>query len=409
RIVIIFLDGLHHLQKFVDHNHSPQASSASIVKTTAHIKKQAQETNNQPAQIIQNNIVNVPEEIHPYISSHNALHIKIKHARRTEMSPQPKTLDEINISDSLHSTLDGDLFLVRDSIIDQGRILLFTTRANIQHLNQILFWIMDGTFKTVPTLFRQLYTIHAPVGSENNSRILPLVYILMTSKSEELYIKLFQDLINFAEENDIQLKSSRILTDFEQAAINASNIEFSGVTNKECFFYLGQSGWRKIQNCGLATQYGENEHFSFMLRHLFALAFLSQHEISAAFDILKLEMSPEAKEVVQWFEDNYVHGRMRTQLRNGIPRTQNNVEAWYCRWETLIGQAHVGVYTIIKEFQKEQQKVEFQIENILRGEQRPKPRKKILDREKRIMTVVENRANCTVMEFLHEIAHNLSL
>ncbi|CAG8641826.1 7853_t:CDS:2, partial [Ambispora gerdemannii] len=87
RVVTIFLDGLHHLQKFVDHNHSPQASSA--------------------------------EEIHPYIPSHNALRVKIKCARRTEIPPQLKTLDEINIPDSLHSTLGGDLFLVRDSIINQ--------------------------------------------------------------------------------------------------------------------------------------------------------------------------------------------------------------------------------------------------------------------------------------------------
>ncbi|CAG8838419.1 587_t:CDS:2, partial [Cetraspora pellucida] len=49
------------------------------------------------------------------------------------------------------------------------------------------FWIMDGTFKTVLYIFCQLYTIHAPVGSESNSRILPLVYALMTHKSEEMY------------------------------------------------------------------------------------------------------------------------------------------------------------------------------------------------------------------------------
>ena len=55
----------------------------------------------------------------------------------------------------------------------------------------------------------------------------------------------------------------------------------------------------------------------------------------------------------------------------GIPRTQNSVEAWHNRWANLVGKAHVGVYTIIKEFQKEKQ-----VESIRHGAQRPKQKQK---------------------------------
>src|SRR4051812_42988178 len=103
---------------------------------------------------------------------------------------------------------------------------MFTTKNNIQYLSQAIFWIMNRTFKTVPIIFCQLYTIHAPVGTEENLRILPLVYVLMTRKSEELYKWLFNDLSEFADENDIQLTPSHIITDFKQAAINASHHEF---------------------------------------------------------------------------------------------------------------------------------------------------------------------------------------
>ncbi|CAG8760200.1 11347_t:CDS:1, partial [Dentiscutata heterogama] len=58
---------------------------------------------------------------------------------------------------------------------------------NIRRLSEASYWIMDRTFKTVPSIFCQLYTIHAQVGPEANSRIFPLVYALMTGKSEELY------------------------------------------------------------------------------------------------------------------------------------------------------------------------------------------------------------------------------
>jgi len=140
---------------------------------------------------------------------------------------------------------------------------------------------------------------------------------------------------------------------------------------------------------------------------LFALAFLPSHEIPVAFDLLKQEIPLEANEIVQWFKENYVYGRVRRQLRNGtiirasplfppqlwsvhdsmelgIPRTQNVAEAWHRCWEVLVGQSHVGVYTIIEELQKEQQQVDYQIECIIRGEQRPTQKKTSVDKEKEL-------------------------
>jgi hypothetical protein len=44
---------------------------------------------------------------------------------------------------------------------------------------------------------------------------------------------MLQDLNEFAKENNIELKPSTIITDFEQAIINASCSEFPDVNNKE--------------------------------------------------------------------------------------------------------------------------------------------------------------------------------
>ncbi|CAG8700920.1 12166_t:CDS:2 [Gigaspora margarita] len=200
----VFINSLHYLKKFNDHNYVLQASSAEVARSIAFIRDRAHETNNQPTQIIQNTIINIPKEIYSYVPSQNAC----------------------------DSTLSGEDFLVRDSVIKDERILLFTTKANIQHLSKSSYWMMDGTFKTVPTIFRQLYTIHAPIEVGDNTRVLPLVYALMTKKSEDLYRALFQDLIEFTKENNILLGPTTILTDFELAAINASHIEFPNVNNK---------------------------------------------------------------------------------------------------------------------------------------------------------------------------------
>jgi hypothetical protein len=52
----------------------------------------------------------------------------------------------------------------------------------------------------------------------------------------------------------------------------------------------------------------------------------------------------------------------------GFPRTQNIVEAWHRRWETIVGRAHVGTYKIMEELQKEQRAA---VEAILTSQPRP--------------------------------------
>ena len=69
----------------------------------------------------------------------------------------------------MQKTLNRLEFLVRDTTVENERVLIFSTFDNIAYLAQSPFWIMDGTFKTVPTIFTQLYTIHGRIGGEDNS------------------------------------------------------------------------------------------------------------------------------------------------------------------------------------------------------------------------------------------------
>ncbi|CAG8501564.1 14261_t:CDS:2 [Dentiscutata heterogama] len=289
--------------------HGYLTSHKDVVKLISNIKQQAKNTRDKPSQIIQNNFANISEGIIPYILSYEAFCSTIKRTRRTESTLEPKSLDEIDIPTSLCFTLTGDLFFLKNAIVDQEGYLLFSMIKNIQYLSQAMFWLMDGTFKTVPKLFYQLYTIHAPVGATNLNEI--------------------------AEENNIVLNLSIIITDFECASINASHNEFPNITNKCCFFHLGQSGWHKIQKVGLANQYGDDDNF--------------------------------------------------------------------------ISQLHIGVYTIIQEFQKEQQFVELEVKKIILVDPPPKRRQQIINQEQRIMEIVNNHTNLIVMNYLRRIAYNFFL
>jgi hypothetical protein len=151
-----------------------------------------------------------------------ALGKQISRIRNRDGPSQPRSLDEINVPMELRNTINGEEFLVRDIEFDGERIMIFCAKSNLQYLQDAEYWIMDRTFKTVPVLFLQMYTIHALVGGENNARVLPMVYALMTGKSEECYNQLFQELINLGEEADLILNPPLILTDFELAAIKAT-------------------------------------------------------------------------------------------------------------------------------------------------------------------------------------------
>lgn len=102
--------------------------------------------------------------------------------------------------------------------------MIFTTAENCLLLKNASFWIMDGTFKSCPTLFNQLFVTHGSVERENNKTVVPLLYALMTSRDEDLYIQLFTNINNFAVKNGIYFKENtnlEIITDFELAPINA--------------------------------------------------------------------------------------------------------------------------------------------------------------------------------------------
>ena len=70
---------------------------------------------------------------------------------------------------------------------------------------------------------------------------------------------------------------------------------------------------------------------------------------------------------------------------------------------------HVSVFKIIQEIRKEQNRVELEIESIVRGAPRLAQRRQHYMRETRIQTVFNDRDNRSLMEFLRGIAHNMSL
>jgi hypothetical protein len=189
----------------------------------------------------------------------------------------------------------------------------------------------------------------------------------------------------------LELSSEKIITDFEIAAINGSKRAFPNCFTKCCYFHLTQSIWRQIQKAGLSKMYEESTEFAHKMRHPTDWAYLNPSEIPTVFAVLKEHnvFAKEASKVVDWISEFYVNEKftktvnrgsrivfLRTKPRfhphmwsvsdcigSSVPITQNEIESWHHRFNSLLRRRKWNIYKTIQEFQKEQTYVEI---NVLR-------------------------------------------
>uniref|UniRef100_T1IMW5 MULE transposase domain-containing protein n=1 Tax=Strigamia maritima TaxID=126957 RepID=T1IMW5_STRMM len=185
------------------------------------------------------------------------------------MPIEPKTIDDLVIEDPYTHTLNNEQFLHCDFITDGARHLIFTTAQNFQYLFQATTCLGDGTFRVVPTYFYQLYTLHCEVGiTEDNMRMVPVVYCLTTSKTKATYVAIFEKIKTLTLDLIGQeLKPKNFITDFEIGAIDAAKRVFPETTMHGCLFHLAKNVFRRVQKYGLQSLYVRKDGiFSLLVR-----------------------------------------------------------------------------------------------------------------------------------------------
>ena len=255
-----------------EHNHAPDPESSEAKKTVAEIHRRAITTVERPRQIIQQSSLGISLQTASMLPSYTASQRAASQReasqrgasqraasqraasqraieRRRKKNDLPyaniTSLKDISIPESLQKSTRDTNFLLWDSAADDdARILMFGTTENLTLLQENDHWFIDGTLKVAPTLFTQLFTIHALI---NNSAY-PLVYVLLPEKTEHGYERVMQKIL----ELHPGLNPASIMADFEKASLNACATIFPGARLAGCFFHLGQCLWRKVQECHLA-------------------------------------------------------------------------------------------------------------------------------------------------------------
>lgn len=254
RAITMIVEGQHIIQNIPVHNHAPDIGEVARIDLRETVKLAAKGTSEKPVKLIQSAKANVSVNLHPYLPTNESLRKAIHHARKGSKLREPANVLDLQIPSEITLRSDGlGSVLVRDINKKGHRILIFSSLANITELSKATYAIGDGTFKSSPALFRQLYSIHAPVGGKQNRRHIPLIYALMNSKSQECYKLFVQELMQYMWENDLDWSPKFFISDFEIAVLNVVSEKFPGCEPKTCLFHLGQIIWRQVQKQGLAT------------------------------------------------------------------------------------------------------------------------------------------------------------
>jgi hypothetical protein len=233
-----------HITQRKDHNHAPDPAKVEARRAMNQVKDRALSSQEPTTNVIAYASSSLSQAACGQLPSTSRLARNIQRYRQKEgqAPPNPRNLFDLVIDENSPyvQTKSGDVFLQFDSGPSNDRVLIFTTYKNLRAMSSCDHWYADGTFKVVPPLFNQLYTIHG--FAQNN--VLPSIYILMPNRREETYDRVFTAIKNLQP----NLNPVSVMTDFELAAINAFKSSFPNSNARGCFFHFSQCLWRKIQS-----------------------------------------------------------------------------------------------------------------------------------------------------------------
>ena len=144
------------------------------------------------------------------------------------------------------TTVRGEPFLLRDTGASANRIVVFGSRSLLESMREHPNIVANGTFKSAPKGFFQLFTIHMFISFRQNGRRIvrsvPVIYALLPDKTVDTYQRLFQ----IMKELLPGFSPETWICDFERAIRTALMNVFPLCQVAGCFFHFMQNILKKV-------------------------------------------------------------------------------------------------------------------------------------------------------------------
>lgn len=248
-----------------------------------------------------------------------------------------KTVEEVEVPSTFSD------FLLADYRHKKMRIIVFCSSDAREIMKKIKHLFMDGTFKSCPRPFQQLFTIHGDIGSDtNNTNVIPLVYAFMTHRTKTAYSLLF----NLIASQIPEWRPAKVTIDFEEGTMKA--LTKFNVTVKGCYYHYVNSLWRKAKILGLS----KDKHKRRIISLCTNLALLPENEIVSGWGYIQNEMMENCESMMKfkdYFDNYWMKGDYHTiwSVYGERHRTNNAVEGWHHKINNLVTKGHVNLLQIL--------------------------------------------------------------
>lgn len=214
------------------------------------------------------------------------------------------------------------------------RIIVFCSNDARKNMADHKIFFGDGTFKSCPRLFHQIFTIHADLGSSNESIALnPLVYTLMPDRKKKTYEIVFR----LMKSQIPDWNPSSFTCDFEEATMSAIIKVFPDINLHGCYYHYNKAMWKKGRELVITK--------SKVLRRQVALCavlpLLPENLIMEGW-LYIAGQSPDDEQrtkfrkymISQWIRKDFIKVWC---IFHHKYRTNNFAEVWHCKLNNAIG------------------------------------------------------------------------
>ena len=268
-------------------------------------------------------------------------------ARKKVMPPIPKTIQEIRFSGEWDNTKTGKVFLFLQE--EDPGLVAFSTRFFMENLSDCDAIIADGTFRSAPTPFAQLYVIF---GIFDGCKI-ALLFAFLTGKTSNHYVCLLSAIKERCKKIGKAFNPCFVLSDYEKGFISAVSQCLPSATHYGCYFHFTQAVYRRVQLYGLSRVYRFKENVRFLIRQLFCLPYLPKslvvetfEKLIASNEIVKMKLKyPKLQDLIDYVKRVWVNGFYPIAIRNIFERdcdlrASNIAESWNSKYNRPIGRTH---------------------------------------------------------------------
>ena len=163
RIITELIDNVHSISKqSLTHNHMVNPHRGIAIAAINRMNVEATGNDEQPTAIQKRVKRPLVEEALVQLPSSNALAQRIKRRRHEAYGKENLRSPDFELPASA-TVYDSETFLVGDNRNRDNRIIIFGSKVGLKLLYNAKMISMDGTFRSSPFGFMQLYTVHAAV------------------------------------------------------------------------------------------------------------------------------------------------------------------------------------------------------------------------------------------------------